>query len=137
MPRSVPAVSALSPFRRNPVFTFTTVKFLADENVRRRLVRWLLDEGHNVTVVTPSAKDPSIVPLATAKRRVLISNDTDFLDVNVYPPRKTPGRIVLRVFPDTLENQRESLAVFLSSNDEKVCKGVIIVLWKGGFFEAV
>ena len=90
---------------------------LADENVKGRLVRWLRAHGHAVVVAPKGTKNSALVALAASEQKVLLTNNTDFLNIGLYPVKTSPpaGRIVLRVFPSTFENQRDRLAALLAA----------------------
>ena len=110
------------------------MKFLADENVKRRLTRWLKVLGHDVLIAEKGVKNSNLFSLAKKEGRILITNDTDFLNTALYPPQRTPGRIVLRVFPPVFENQRFSLESLLSKfTNEKEFTGQLIELWQEDF----
>ena len=106
-----------------------TMRLLVDENVRERLLRWLVtDLKYDVERAGKGVKNSTLFTLACASRRILLTNDTDFLNTALYPPQDTPGRIVLRVFPDTLEHQQKSLEMLFSQVNTKKCAGKLIEL---------
>ena len=110
------------------------MKFLADENVKRRLWQWLKARGHNVLTAGKGVKNGHLFSTAAKERSVLITNDADFLNTALYPVHKTPGRIVLRIFPPTLENQKTGLETLLSQfNDPESFDGKLIELWNTDF----
>ena len=85
------------------------MKLLADENVRRRLVRVLIESGHDVKMAEKGTRNSALFLLAKKDNRLLLTNDTDFLGIELYPTDKTVGIVILRVFPETFENQREAV----------------------------
>lgn len=74
------------------------MKFLADENVKGRLVKWLQMLRYDVTTAPKGVKNSQLFALAKQTGRVLMSNDRDFLNSALYPVEGTPGRIILRIF---------------------------------------
>lgn len=104
------------------------MRLLADENIRGRLLRWLNQSGHDAVKADKGIKNSSLFNLAKTSRRILLTNDTDFLNTALYPPKDTPGRIVLRVFPDTLEHQQKSLDMLFLQINAKKCAGKLIEL---------
>lgn len=109
------------------------MKLLADENVRGRLVRWLSKRGYDVKAAPKGFKNSRLIELSNTEGRVLLTNDTDFLNTALYPPTDAPGRIVLRVFPDTLAEQQASLSLFFSTLKEEEVSGNVIELLRDSF----
>jgi len=58
------------------------MKFLADESVGVRLADWLTSPGHDATAIARdyprSLPDADMLTIAACERRVLLTNDTDF-----------------------------------------------------------
>ena len=109
------------------------MKFLADENVKGRLVKYLQSHDYNVITAPKGVKNSKLFDLARQADRILISNDKDFLSSALYPVEGTPGRIILRIFPPTFENQRGALERLLSQIKEGECTDKLVELWKDGF----
>ncbi len=109
------------------------MKLLADENVKGRVVRWLRDSGHDVAVAPKGLKNSRLVALADTEGRVLVTNDTDFLNTALYSPAGSPGRIVLRVFPPTFTEQRAALSLLLASFTEEQITGKLVELERDKF----
>ena len=109
------------------------MKFLSDENIKRRLVKLLIEAGHSVKLVEKGTKNSSLFILAKKEERILLTADTDFSNTALYPPKNSAGIIVLRIFPPTLENQRKSLFKLLSRVKEEEFSGKLIEVWKEGF----
>ena len=89
------------------------MKFLVDENIPRPLKRLIEEHGHEVVSSPKGTPDSIIFERSNKEKLVLISFDTDFLDTAAFPLAKTPGRIVLRIFPTIFAFQRERLDTFL------------------------
>jgi len=109
------------------------VKLLADENVKLRLMRWLKASGQDITAADKGVKNSHLFEMAVNESRILLTNDTDFLNTTLYPLLNTPGRIVLRIFPPTLANQKASLEMFLSKISDKECAGKLVEVFNAGF----
>lgn len=56
-----------------------THKFLLDENVKIKLFQSLTDKGYDVVLVPKGAKDSKINLISKRERRVLVTNDEDFV----------------------------------------------------------
>ena len=110
------------------------MKFLADENVKKRLTQWLRTLGHDVLIADKGVKNSHLFSLANKEKRILLTNDTDFLNTALYPPQQTSGRIVLRIFPATFDNQKSSLESLLSTLiHEEEFTGHLVELWEKDF----
>lgn len=110
------------------------MKFLADENVKRRLCLWLKTLGHHVSTAPKGVRNSHLFSLAHREKCILLTNDTDFLNTAMYPPEKTYGRIVLRILPPTLENQKTGLQILLAQfKEEQLFFGKLIELWNSDF----
>lgn len=105
------------------------MKFLADENVRKRLVKTLIKAGHEVKEPKKGIKNSVLFSLAKKEERILLTNDTDFLEEK-YSPDKKIGIIVFRVFPDTFENQKKALLRLLSKYKQEKFFGNVVELGK-------
>lgn len=109
------------------------MRLLADENVKGRLIRWLRKRGHEVSVAPKGFKNSRLFSLARDEERVLVTNDTDFLNTGLYPPAGSPGRIVLRVFPPTFVEQQAALSRLFSEVDPNDVAEKLVELTREGF----
>jgi predicted nuclease of predicted toxin-antitoxin system len=109
------------------------MNLLADENVKGRLIRWLRNGSHDVAVAPKGFKNSRLVSLAQAEGRVLLTNDTDFLNTALYPPAGSPGRIVLRVFPPTLVEQQGALSRLFSTLEPDDVVGKLVEVERDTF----
>jgi predicted nuclease of predicted toxin-antitoxin system len=108
------------------------MKFLADENVDMRLVKWLEGTGYDVQLASKGIKNSKLFELAKKLNRILLTNDTDFLNTLLYSPKKIPGIIVFRILKPTLEKQKKSLLKLLPRL-QKGLKNKIIELFENSF----
>lgn len=104
------------------------MKLLLDENVDQRLIKPLLKAGHDVKVVKKGIKNSALFLLLKKEKRILLTNDADFLNGKLYPLNKTVGIILLRVFPDTFENQKKALLRLLEKFKESEFLGKLVEL---------
>jgi len=74
-------------------------RFLIDKNVDRTVVDVLRQTHWNVRhadeIALGSHEDESIYAHARSEKRVLLTHDPDFLDDRRFPPRLSPGVIIL------------------------------------------
>jgi predicted nuclease of predicted toxin-antitoxin system len=83
------------------------MQFKTDENVPIEIAVLLSASGHNAKTATDQglrgASDPVLFVTCKEEHRVLVTLDSDFGDIRVYPYDESPGIIVLR-----LRNQGKS-----------------------------
>jgi len=76
------------------------VRWLADENIHREIVRELRLSGHDVSYaaeVSPQAGDRALLDRAFAERRILLTEDKDFGDIVFRDGGRAAGVVLLRV----------------------------------------
>ncbi len=74
--------------------------FKTDENLPAEVCRILRDAGHDAVSVLDQRlggrPDADIAAVCKAESRILITLDSDFANILVYPPRESPGTVVIR-----------------------------------------
>jgi len=77
------------------------MQFKIDENLPVELAELLARAGHNAKTVNDQklkgAQDSHLINICKKENRVFITFDTDFSDINTYPPEEFNGIIVLRL----------------------------------------
>jgi len=80
------------------------MRFLLDANMPRSATALFVGHGHDAHHVGETdlkdAADERIAQRAYAEQRAVVTRDLDFADVRRYPPKESPGYLVIRV-PDT------------------------------------
>ena len=75
--------------------------FKIDENLPVEIAELLQQSGHDAITVTSQQlggkPDSSIATVCQQEHRSLITIDTDFADIRIYPPKEFPGLIVMRL----------------------------------------
>ena len=88
------------------------MKFKIDENLPAEVASLLANAGHDAVTVwdehLSGASDMEIADVCQAEDRILITLDTDFANIQHYPPQQFPGLIVLRL---RQQDQRHVLKV--------------------------
>ena len=79
--------------------------FLADENIKAKLVRYFFQKGCDICFAQKGVRNSSLLSLAKKGKRVLLTHDHDFLNEFLYPPEKYEGIVVLAVHPPSLSKQ--------------------------------
>jgi len=74
--------------------------FKIDENLPAEIAENLRAAGHDaMTVANQGMKgfaDPTVIAVCNSEGRILVTLDTDFMDIRRYPPSLYPGILVLR-----------------------------------------
>jgi predicted nuclease of predicted toxin-antitoxin system len=77
------------------------MKFKLDENLPVEASALLREAGHDALTVLDQnmggEPDEHIIQICSQEKRVLITLDLDFADINAYPPSNYHGIFVLRV----------------------------------------
>ena len=77
------------------------MKFKIDENLPVEAAVLLNEAGHDALTVRQQdlngADDPPIFEACGREERALITLDTDFSNINAYPPKNGPGIVVMRL----------------------------------------
>jgi predicted nuclease of predicted toxin-antitoxin system len=75
--------------------------FKVDENLPAEIAQLLNAAGHSAATVLAEglggASDEAVLAAARAERRILVTLDTGFADIRLYPPAESPGLLVLRL----------------------------------------
>ncbi|MCX7002794.1 MAG: DUF5615 family PIN-like protein [bacterium] len=75
------------------------MRFKIDENLPLEACRLLTHAGHDAVSVLDQqlvgCPDRELAAVCQAESRVLITLDTDFSNILIYPPGNTPGMIVV------------------------------------------
>ena len=76
------------------------LKFVADVNVEKAIVDLLREKGFDIKWVTefnPDMNDPALLRMATAQKRILLTNDKDFGEMVFLQKKLSHGTILLRI----------------------------------------
>lgn len=77
------------------------MKFKVDENLPIEIAGLLREEGHDARTVSEQhlggSADSNIASVCQQEERALVTLDTDFADIRLYPPDQFSGIIVLRL----------------------------------------
>lgn len=78
-----------------------TVRVKLDENLPADAATLLREAGHDAATVAEQnlsgEPDAGISAVCRVERRALVTLDTDFADIRVYPPEAHAGLVVLRL----------------------------------------
>jgi len=77
------------------------VRFKVDENLPQEVAQLLCENGHDAFSVFDQTlsgeEDPTVFEVCQDERRVLVTLDLDFANIQAYPPAATAGIVVLRL----------------------------------------
>ena len=77
------------------------MRFKVDENLPQEVTQLLCENGHDAFSVFDQTlsgeKDPTVFEVCQDERRVLVTLDLDFANIQAYPPAATAGIVVLRL----------------------------------------
>ena len=77
------------------------MKFKVDENLPVELAELVREAGHDALTVgeqqLKGSQDLDLARVCKTEDRVLVTLDTDFADLRLYPPEKHSGLLVLRL----------------------------------------
>ena len=104
------------------------MKFLTDENIKSRLVRFLIEKGFDTEYGPKGEEDSKLFSLAIKEKRVLLTHDKHFLNTSLFPPKLSSGVVVIRIHPPTLLKLESALSKLLNTLSEKEIKGKLLVL---------
>jgi predicted nuclease of predicted toxin-antitoxin system len=106
------------------------MKFLADQNLERRVVLALRAQGHDVTVgvvdYPGSLPDPDVLALARREGRILLTNDPDFGELIARWRRPHAGVILFRMKAATAQLKIDRLAVVLRDYTEHLGQLIVV-----------
>ena len=106
-----------------------SIKLLLDQNLRVETLEFLRSLNLDVTSTREldlkKATDDEIMEVATEKDRIVVTFNSDFGDIRVYPPGSCPGVIRLRIEPQTIEVVHPVLEHLFSSIEHEELKGTL------------
>jgi predicted nuclease of predicted toxin-antitoxin system len=106
------------------------MRFLTDENVSRRVIERLRDEGHDILSIRetrPGLPDGDVLSAAEADGRILITEDRDFGEMVVRQRLGLNGVVLLEL--DRLENATEAdtVAEVISAHAERLAGHLVVI----------
>jgi predicted nuclease of predicted toxin-antitoxin system len=111
------------------------LRLLADECVYKTTTDFLLDLGYDVITVQSiglsSADDDGVIEQAVALNRTLLTRDTDFSNILLYPPAQYLGIVVLKMKPATTNAVHQVLQRALAQVHD--LKGALVVVDRNKF----
>lgn len=109
------------------------IKFIADVNVEKPIIDYLLGEGYDVKWVPDyncEILDEDLLKRATVERRILITNDKDFGELVFLQKRLSTGIILIRVKGQVVENKVKLIKRLLQNYSDKLFNHFVIITEK-------
>ncbi len=112
------------------------MRLLVDQNIARRVAALLCDAGHDAVHVADrglsTAEDQTILEVARAEERVIVSEDTDFGALLAEAGSETPSFVLIRgAEPLAPDEQASLLTANLPGVAKELEQGAIVVLARG------
>ena len=110
------------------------LKFILDENVKKRLERFLKSKTFDTVFVPKGTVNGALAALSLSEGRVLVTNDSDFAKSEKFPKEKIFGVVPLRIAQDEPEALLLAFEHLLASKSALIdFKGVLIILKEADF----
>jgi predicted nuclease of predicted toxin-antitoxin system len=111
------------------------MRFLLDQDVYVKTERFLQDKGYDLVRVSSlgmaRATDETILSLAQAQGRILITRDRDYGTL-VFVRSQGTGVIYLRMVPSTLDAVHQELSRVLTQYSMEALQKAFVVVTKDG-----
>ncbi|MBI2663569.1 DUF5615 family PIN-like protein [Candidatus Woesearchaeota archaeon] len=110
------------------------LKFLRDENVKKRLENFLISKGFDVINSSKRSSDEKLASISKSDKRVLVTNDTHFSDSFLFPKEKIFSVVLLRIPQDKPDALLKSFSKLLKSKSKpEDFEGFLITLKEDKF----
>jgi len=110
-----------------------SVKFLRDENVKRRLETFLKKQRFDIISKPKELANSELAEFSKLERRVFITNDWDFTDASLYPKEKIFSVVWLRIPQNKPEALLNSFSKLLKETKSEDFEGKFITLYEDRF----
>lgn len=102
--------------------------FLLDENIDVRIATFLKNKGHSVSLCPKGIRNGNVVALAKKNKQILLTNDKDFSNTDIYNPSNFSGIIVFRIHPPSYSNLSTALEELLRNYNSDDFTGKLFVV---------
>ena len=106
------------------------LKFIADVNIEKRIVDYLLEKGYDVKCIPDyncEMTDEELLKVANEERRILITNDKDFGELTFLQKKHSIGIVLIRVKNQQTRVKLELLIKLLSKYREKILDHFVVI----------
>ena len=106
------------------------IKFIADVNVEKAIVDYLLEEGYDVKWIPDYNRemlDEDLLELAKVEGRILITNDKDFGEIVFLQKSLSLGIILLRIKGQKVEVKLKLIKELFKNYRNKLLNNFVII----------
>lgn len=106
------------------------LKFIADVNIEKRIVDYLLEKGYDVKWIPDyncEMTDEELLKVAKEERRILITNDKDFGELTFLQKKHSVGIVLIRIKNQQTRVKLELLIKLLSKYREKILGHFVVI----------
>lgn len=106
------------------------LKFIADVNIEKRIVDYLLENGYDVKWIPDyecEMTDEELLKVANEERRILITNDKDFGELTFLQKKHSIGIILIRVKNQQTRIKLDLVSKLLVKHKRKILNHFIVI----------
>ena len=106
------------------------IKFLADVNIEKPLVDYLLKQGYDIKWVPDyncEMPDEDLLQLANQEKRIFITNDKDFGDLIFLQKKVSAGTILFRVKGQKSQEKIKLMKKLLMGYRDKLLNHYVVI----------
>jgi predicted nuclease of predicted toxin-antitoxin system len=106
------------------------IKFLADVNVEKPIVDYLLKQGYDIKWVPDyncEMPDEDLLQLANQEKRIFITNDKDFGDLIFLQKKVSAGTILFRVKGQKSQEKIKLMKKLLMGYRDKLLNHYVVI----------
>ena len=110
-----------------------TVRFLADVNVEKTVVDYLVQNGYDIKWLPDydcQLPDEYLLSLANREKRILITNDKDFGELVFLQKKLSTGIILIRVHGQKAHDKVKLIEKLLVEHGDKLFGNFVVITGK-------
>ena len=109
------------------------MRFIVDENIPRKVPKALIAKGFDVLIAPRKSEDIEIGKIAQRERRIILSQDKDFTNSVIFPPKNFHGIIRIRIHPPIASDILNALENLFFQCSPEDLEGELILVERDGF----
>jgi len=107
-----------------------TIKFLADVNIEKPLIDYLLKQGYDIKWILDyncEMLDEDLLQLANQEKRIFLTNDKDFGDLIFLQKKLSAGTILFRVKGQNSQDKIKLMKKLLMGYRDKLLNHYVVI----------